>query len=111
MHLSFPQMEDCRWVEWVQEMKAEDMVSLCFIPQDNYPPTATFLGLIVGSSCIQVIYSGGGMLVINQPRAHHMSPWTSVTNPYRRNNAIHDTQTTIYALSFLRLYKTLILGQ
>ena len=73
MHLSFPQREDCRWVEWVREMKAEDMVSLCFIPQDNYPPTATFLGLIVGSFCIQVIYSGGGMLVINQPRAHHMS--------------------------------------
>ena len=92
-------MEDCRWVEWVQEMKAEDMVSLCFIPQDNYPPTATFLGLIVGSSCIQVIYSGGGMLVINQPRAHHMSTETSVTNPYRRNNAIHDTQTNIYAVS------------
>ena len=66
-------MEDCRWVEWVQEMKAEDMVSLCFIPQDNYPLTATFLGLIVGSSCTQVIYSGGGMLVINQPRAHHMA--------------------------------------
>ena len=99
MHLSFPQMENCRWVEWVQEMKAEDMVSLCFIPQDNYPPTATFLGLIVGSSCIQVIYSGGGMLVINQPRAHHMSTETRVTNPYRRNNAIHDTQTNIYAVS------------